>query len=310
MNIFANYAYERVTGGRTAEGSEQPSRIGADTASEHNRHGRRFQPGAGLEESFRDADFAPEMVVVPAGEAWMGSKAGEGEDNERPLHKVSFISPFAAGKYPVTVAEYLAAVNAGGCAPPEWREEGSPYHIVTGERDHYKKLGDLLTGARHPAVGISWHDARSYAAWLAVKTGKPYGLLSEAEWEYACRAGGEGAYCFGSSEQDLEPYAWYGWNSGGRLHSVGAKLPNAWGLHDMHGGVLEWCKDCWNDDYSGAPGDGSAWVAEGDDDGRRVLRGGHWSNCPLFVRSAVRVRDASFMRSNNTGFRVARALPV
>jgi len=287
-------------------------RIRADAAFVRPPGLEWFLPGAGKSEGFKDLDVAPEMVIVPATKEffWMGSKDNEGDADERPRHKVKIPAPFAVGKYPVTVAEYMAGVKAGGCKLPEWLEKGSQYNVETGSDGHYKRLGDASKGDRFPIVGVSWDDAKAYAAWLGSKTGKAYRLLSEAEWEYACRAGTESAYSFGGDESQLDRYAWYSSKSGGRTHLVGEKLANEWGLHDMHGNVWEWCEDCWNDSYSAKPdslkANGGAWTTG--DCGRRVLRGGSWGFIPRDLRSASRGRNAADYRDDNIGFRLARTL--
>jgi formylglycine-generating enzyme required for sulfatase activity len=234
-------------------------------------------------ETFKDADFTPEMVVVPAGEFWMGSKDGEGYDSERPRHKVTIPKPFAVGCYAVTFDEWDAAVAAGG---------------VT-----YKPSDQGWGRGRRPVINVNWNDAHAYIEWLSSKTGKRYRLLSETEWEYCCRAGTPPPYSFGGKESDLDRYAWYSANSGYKTHPVGEKLPNEWGLHDMHGNVWEWCEDWWHGDYHNAPGDGSAWTTPGS--GYRVLRGGSWLYSPQVLRAARRSDITPDFRINNIGFRVA-----
>jgi formylglycine-generating enzyme required for sulfatase activity len=247
----------------------------------------RVRPGSG--ESFRDVDaaWAPEMVVIPPGEFLMGSKGGEGEDNERPQHKVTIRQAFAVGKYPVTFAEWDAAVAQGGVA---------------------HKPGDQGWGrGRRPVIIVSWDDAQAYVKWLAGKTREPYRLLSEAEWEYACRAGTTTAYSFGDTiSKKQAQFSEGSWGSAGGTVKVGSFPPNAFGVHDMHGNVWEWCEDCWNDNYNGAPADGLAWTT-GNCAGR-VLRGGSWSSGPGYVRAARRIGSISGDRYNYVGFRVARTL--
>ncbi len=238
-------------------------------------------------ESFRDLDIAPEMMVVPAGEFWMGSKDGEGDADERPRHKVTIAKPFAVGRYAVTFDEWDAAVAAGGVS--------------------HKPSDQGWGRGRRPVIDVNWDDAQAYIKWLSSKTGKPYRLLSEAEWEYCSRAGTETPYSFGGKESDLKRYAWYSANSGGQTHPVGEKLPNEWGLYDMQGNVSEWCKDCWHENYNGAPSDGSAWTT-GDvlRGGSRVLRGGSWAGYPRNLCAAA--RNAVSLPGNrvgDTGFRVA-----
>jgi formylglycine-generating enzyme required for sulfatase activity len=293
--------FEEREGGYRAEG-----RIEVDSAFVSNPKGRWFLPGAGKSESFKDLEIGPEMVVIPAGEFWMGSRDNEGIAKERPRHNVTIPKPLAIGRYPVTVEEYMAAVKAGSCNPPEWLEKGSDYHFETGSDDHYKKLGSALTGERNPIVGVSWHDAEAFVKWLSDKSGKSYRLLSEAEWEYACRAGTGTVYSFGDEESGLARYAWYSGNSNGKPHPVGEKKANQFGLHDMYGNVWEWCQDCWNRGYHAAPADGSAWTSV--DCRTRALRGGSWPNLPIFLRSAYRFMLTAEDRINDTGFRVARTL--
>ncbi len=162
---------------------------------------------------------------------------------------------------------------------------------------------------RTPVTGVSWRDAQAYARWLSGKTGQPYRLLSEAEWEYACRAGSEAAYCFGDNEAELGDYAWFDGNSGGRTHPVGGKKPNGFRLYDMHGNVLEWCEDILKDSYWDKPGDlkanGGAWTTGR---GMPVLRGGSWYISPHVLRSAGRSGYYGADRSDNFGFRLARTL--
>jgi len=187
---------------------------------------------------FKEADFALEMAIVPAGAFLMGSADSEiaalteahgryhSFINEAPQHEVSFARPFAIGRFAVTVAEYLAGVKAGGCKPPAWLEEGSPNHIETGwVRRHYKWLGDDLTGERQPIAGVTWDDAKAYAEWLSEKTGKAYRLPSEAEWEYCCRAGTSTQFWWGdeiSTEANYDGNYEFGNNPEGKRQVVAA----------------------------------------------------------------------------------------
>ncbi len=195
-------------------------------------------------EVFQDTvdDFVgPKMVFIPGGKFRMGSDDSDWED-ERPAHEVE-LDDFTISQFPVTVGEYMQFVEETNSHYPEWLEEGSPYHIETGERNLYRRAGMSLDNSNHPITGISWHDAVAYAEWLSEKTGEKYTLPTEAQWEYACRAGSTGAYCFGDDIDQLENYAWYGENSDRTTHPVGEKRPNAWGLYDMHGNVWEWVMD-------------------------------------------------------------------
>jgi formylglycine-generating enzyme required for sulfatase activity len=212
---------------------------------------------------------------------------GQGTEEERPQHEVTIAKPFAVGKYEVTFAEWDACVAAGGCP------EASDSNWGRGER---------------PVINVSWDDAQQYVAWLSRLTGKTYRLLSEAEWEYAARAGTTTLYSFGEDEAALDEYAWYHDNSNGKTQPVGKKKPNRFGLHDMHGNVWEWVEDLWHASYDGAPLDGSAWV-EGSRLSSRVLRGGSWDYDPANLRSTVRHWFTKVTRSDyGLGFRVGRTL--
>ena len=170
---------------------------------------------------------------------------------------------------------------------------------------------------RRPVIEVSSLDItgegvteRGFLAWLNSKTdGAPYRLPSEAEWEYAARAGTSGRFSFGDAGADLGAYAWYGDNANGQTHPVGERRANAFGLHDVHGNVWEWVEDCWHRSYAGAPTDGSPWMNANEGDcSRAVLRGGSWYNRPGNLRSANRLRLPRDYRDNKLGFRVARTL--
>lgn len=238
-------------------------------------------------ESFRDCSGCPQMVSIPSGNFLMGSPASEtGRFNdEGPQRRVS-VPAFAAGKYEVTWTEYEACVAAGACE--------------AAEDDGFGK------GSR-PVTGVSWDDAKRYAAWLSSRVGKTYRLLTEAEWEYSARAGSQTRWGFGDSESSLGYHAWYASNSNSATHPVGRKAASAFGLYDMHGNVWEWVEDCYANSYSaGQPSDGSSSTQ-----GRcsvRVGRGGSWINDPQGLRSAFRSWNTTTARNNLLGFRVARTL--
>ncbi|MDR3437902.1 formylglycine-generating enzyme family protein [Telmatospirillum sp.] len=263
-------------------------------------------------EVFRDCPECPEMVAIPGGRFAMGSPSGERGryDAEGPQHAVS-VPAIAVGRYDVTVQEFATFVKAtgydgGACDWPSgtsWRSSG----FIPAD----------------PVVCVSWHDANAYIDWLNARvhglpsgsTGLkgPYRLPTEAEWEYAARAGtrtsrwwGDGigtgnANCNGCGSR---------WDDK-QLSPVGSFPPNPFGLYDMLGNVWQWTEDCWNENYEGAPADGRAWTSG--DCGKRVLRGGSWSNLPTFLRSAARNRDSADNRSfdfaSYAGFRVVRELP-
>lgn len=264
----------------------------------------------------KDCDVCPELVVIPAGAFVMGSPPSEaGRDaDEGPAHKVTLARPFALGKYEVTWDEWDACVRAGYCA--QSKDEG-------------------WGRGRRPVIHVDWEQAQGFTEWLAEKTGKQYRLPSEAEWEYAARAGSEKARHWGAAPDRACRFAnVYDQSGEGKRHwqrygsmyvdgtaifafackdgqadtaPVGSYPPNDFGLHDMLGNVWEWTEDCYNESYSGAPSDGSAWGAG--DCGRRVNRGGSWADSPPRVRSAARDGDAVSNRLSSLGFRVARTLP-
>jgi len=162
---------------------------------------------------------------------------------------------------------------------------------------------------RLPVETVSWEDCQRFCERLNERLagagqGVRVRLPTEAEWEYACRAGSTGRFCFGDSDGQLGDHAWYDGNSGGQTHPVGRKKPNAFGLYDMHGNVWEWCEDWYHGSYSGAVDDGSAWTAGGEQTAR-VLRGGSWNNSPAGCRCAGRVGLRPDDRYANGGFRVA-----
>lgn len=229
---------------------------------------------------FRDCSHCPEMVVLPAGSFVMGSPLTEAERSadEGPARVVR-VERFALGKTEVTQGQ--------------WR-------LVMGSNpSHFSGCGDDC-----PVERVNWDDAQAFVRKLNEKTAKVYRLPSEAEWEYACRAGGVHKYCGGGSIDDV---AWYEGNSRGTTQTVAGKQRNSWGLYDMSGNVWEWTEDCWNDSYSGAPSDSGAWMSG--DCGRRVLRGGSWVNGQQGPRSARRIGGVSAIRDDFSGFRLARMLP-
>jgi formylglycine-generating enzyme required for sulfatase activity len=237
--------------------------------------------------TFKECASCPEMVVVPAGSFMMGSPEKElgRYGDEGPQRRVTIATPFAIGKFEITFDEWDACVAHSGC-----KQEPDDSSWGRGKR---------------PVINVSWNEAKEYVAWVAKLTGKPYRLLSEAEWEYAARAGNPGRFSFGDDEAKLGEYAWYVSNSK-TTQPVGTKKANAFGLHDMHGNVWEWVEDCYKDSYKGVPTNGSAWLT-GDCD-RRVVRGGSWVSSPQYLRSAFRFRLTAVVRNSIVGFRVGRTL--
>jgi len=233
---------------------------------------------------FQDHSDTPALAIIPAGAFLMGSpKNEEGRfDDEGPRHEVTFARRFALGRYPVTFDEYDRFTDATGRTEVE--DEG-------------------WGRGRRPVINVTWRDAEAYVTWLSQETGKPYRLPSEAEWEYACRAGTTTRYSWGD---DITPEnANYDQNVG-KTTEVDGYAANSWGLYGMHGNVWEWCGDHWNETYEGAPDDGRVWTQGGSD--RRVLRGGSWVVSPRDLRSAFRLRSSADDRYVVCGFRVARTL--
>ena len=268
----------------------------------------------------RDCAHCPEIVRIPPGSFLMGAAPGkhvrEGlSENwatwELPQHKVVIGYGFSLGRYEVTRGEYAAFVQATGRAPGASCNTVGPdgtWRDIEG-RD-WRNPGFAQTD-RDPVVCVSWDDAKAYVAWLSQSSGKKYRLPSEAEWEYAARAGTAGARFWGERHQEACRYAnvddaSHGCRDGyGRTAPAGTFQPNPLGLHDMLGNAWEWNGDCWNGSYAGAPTDGSPWHVE--DCKGRVLRGGAWVNKPWYVRAASRVAEPAAQRASDFGFRVVRS---
>jgi formylglycine-generating enzyme required for sulfatase activity len=229
------------------------------------------------------------MIFIPAGEFTMGSPAAEQSryNNEGPQHGVTIAKPFAVSKYDVTFADWDACVSVGAC--PKAADSGFG-------RD------------TKPVINVDWDDAQTYVAWLSKMTGQPYRLLTEAEWEYAARAGTTTAYYWGddtgkgNANCDGCGSQW----DAKQTSPVGSFAANQFGLYDMAGNVLQWVQDCYRGNYDGAPTDGSAWT--GGNCSNRVVRGGSWDNLPRVLRSAGRVGITSGDRDVDLGFRVGRTL--
>lgn len=236
---------------------------------------------------FRDCEtVCPELVVIPPGSFVMGSD----EKAESPLTPVTIAKPFALGRYETTFDEFDACVDAGGCA---------------------KKPFDRDWGrGRRPVHTVTLAEIEAYLAWLSNTTGKRYRLPSEAEWEYAARAGTTTNYWFGdvmiAGEVNCRDCAteW----SNVKSAPVGTFRPNPWGLYDVHGNLNEMVADCWNVNHQGAPHDGSARTTGSDKCLSRVLKGGAWYYNPRAARSAWRARNDSRVASYVFGFRVLREL--
>jgi formylglycine-generating enzyme required for sulfatase activity len=213
-----------------------------------------------------------DLVLIPAGSFTMGV------GSKKPVHKVTITKPFYLGKYEVTQEQWEAVM---GDNPSEFK------------------------GPKNPVERVSWGDCPKFLLKLDAKTGGRGGkfvLPTEAQWEYACRAGSTGKFCFGDDEEQLGEYAWYGRNSGRQTHPAGEKKPNAWGLYDMHGNVWEWCAD-WCGAYGAEAADDPSGPATGS---YRVFRGGSWNIDGGFCKSACRIGSVPGHRGHFLGLRVAR----
>jgi formylglycine-generating enzyme required for sulfatase activity len=247
-------------------------------------------------DSFKEcAQDCPEMIVAPAGSFTMGSLPTDKDrsQSEPPPHRVTISRPFAVSKFALTFADWDACVLGGGC-------------------NGYKPNDFGFGRGRQPVIAVTWDDAQQYVRWLAAVTGKPYRLLSETEYEYATRAGTSTAYPWGDDIK-VNGTAMANCNAcgskwdGRETAPVGSFAPNAFGLYDMVGNVLEWVEDCAHESFEGAPIDGSAWVTDGDCS-RHVARGGCYAFPPSSIRSAYRLRTPSAVRFNALGLRVGRTL--
>jgi len=280
---------------------------------------------AGALQGFRDGADGPEMVVIPAGEFTMGSPETEAarRPDEGPRHRVRIGYAFAVSKYPVTVADYTRFVADTG---RDMTEQCQGF-TADGKWDYaqcnWSRPG-FPQGPDSPVVAVSWQDAEAFTAWLAKKTGKPYRLLSEAEYEYVARAGTTTAYPWGddpaavcgvANTADLSAKAearFADWNVIGCRDGhpytapVGAFGPNAFGVHAMTGNTWSWTQDCWAESYVGAPVDGSPRRLEGCR--QPAVRGGSWADVIGNLRAASRGRNIYYIRFAVNGFRLARDL--
>jgi len=257
----------RPGGGDDVERDDDPTSSSSGAAATSAHVDLRVDLGGGVEMEF---------VLVPAGAFTMG--ASDGFPAEKPPHRVVIAKPFHLARYEATQEQWRAVMGAN---PSRHK------------------------GPKLPVDNVSWNDCREFLRRVNERTScATFVLPSEAQWEYACRAGGEGKWCFGDDESALARHAWYLANCRSAPRPVGAATPNAWGLYDMHGNVWEWCEDAWHENYVGAPTDGSAWTSGGD--ARRVRRGGSWYDSSWLARSAYRLGFSPDFRAENLGFRPAR----
>ncbi|MCX7824323.1 MAG: formylglycine-generating enzyme family protein [Verrucomicrobiae bacterium] len=221
-----------------------------------------------------------QFVAIRPGSFMMGS---ERSADWKPVHEVTFAKPFYMGKYEVT--------------QEQWER------IMGSNPSNFK-------GPKNPVEQVNWDDCQSFISKLKEKLpGRAFRLPTEAEWEYACRAGSTNDFCFGNDVGRLRDYAWYIANSDNTTHPVGEKQPNAWGLYDMHGNVWEWCQDIYRDNYMGAPADGSAWEQAQGSVTNRVLRGGSWYSEPSALRSPNRGRAPPAYPGICYGLRLVLGIP-
>jgi formylglycine-generating enzyme required for sulfatase activity len=293
-----------------------------------------FKPGQVFTDRYVDMNGqSPTMVVVPTGKYMMGAPDGEPgrSDTETPQHEVTIDKGYALSQTDITVSQFRDFVRASGYKPESITQGGaSVYDERTGVMRDVSNATWEDDYAGHaatdnlPVVNISWSDARAYVQWLSQRTGKKYRLPSEAEFEYALRAGSTTRYWWGSGtpkakvenltgSADRSPsgrrwsHAFQGYGDGyWGPAPVMSFAPNAFGLYDMDGNVSEWMEDCWHDNYVRAPVDGSAWVNPGC--GTRVIRGGSWGSSPEQANSAYRQGADAGIRSGRVGFRIVREL--
>ena len=240
-----------------------------------------------------------EMVLIPPGEFMMGSPDSDPEARgwEKAQHKVRITKPFYLAVHETTVGDFRAFVEA------------TAYKTEAETAGYERTWRRLEQTDEHPLVWVSWNDAVAFCKLLSKKEEKTYRLPTEAEWEFACRAGSTTRWCFGDNEGELEKYAWYGRKGGGDIKPVGQKLPNGFDLFDMHGNVREWCSDRFSEDYYNVS---SVDDPEGPSGGfgGRVLRGGSFYARPRVVRSAYRFGHQPTYSTSYLGFRPARTYPT
>jgi len=225
-------------------------------------------------------------IKLPRGKFFMGSNDIHAQAKEKPRHEVNIDYDIAMGKYLVTVEDYMLFAQATGAIVPDERHEHLGFDV--------------------PVRRVRWTDAIAYAQWKSEREGKKYRLPSEAEWEYACRAGSESKFCFGDDDTQLDEYAWYVENSEKVTHNVGTKKPNKWGIYDMHGNIWEWCLDRYAEDYTDTPKDGSAYGVASDKG--RVLRGGSYNADVEKCSCSSRINLGSGGKNYFIGFRLVLEL--
>ncbi len=247
------------------------------------QHGVRFVWQDQFRRKRGSVQLGPELVILPGGRFLMGDLSGRGQENAHPAHAVE-LDCFGIGRFPVTFAEYDEFCLATGRARPPDNGWGR---------------------AQRPVINVNWQDAADYCGWLTRQTGRQYRLPTEAEWEYACRAGSKADYCFGDDAEQLDNYAWHVSNSERQTQPVGSRQANAWGLHDMHGNVWEWCADWYDENCYTCEPVRNPLGAGAEHGAGRVLRGGSWDSSANFVTSHFRFCLSPGLSIIRAGFRVA-----
>lgn len=275
--------------------STKPSRDGAKAAPRTKRMTAKATPAPAIEQppapssetaarpEIKDCPDCPTLISLSRGAFTMG---GAIDQTEQPAHLVTVDSPFAIGKYEVTVREWNACVEAGACSRVAQYASPNP---------------------RAPVRDVSWDDAQQYVKWLSVISGKSYRLPSEAEWEYAARGGTSTRYWWGDQMAPGKANC-QGCGSPWRIDEpaeAGSFAPNPYGLYDMNGSVWEWVQDCWHNSYSQSPGDAVAWEDQ-PNCSARVIRGGSWRDSTSYMEVSTRSSDDAGARRSQNGLRVAR----
>lgn len=292
-------------------------RQGIERQSVRDHTGVPAADGAPGVSSTRDGNDAlyPKLVLIRKGRLEMGSLQDELDRDscEGPRHEVVIHRDYYIGKYPITVDEFGAFARDTGFSTSGiyvWREQGWIF-----DRKHSWADPGFAQSGRHPVVGVSYHDAAAYCRWISSKTGKLYRLPSEAEWEYACRAGTRTVFWWGDEigPENANYDARSAYIGGGEIGECRhGTVPvdfenyplNPWGLSQTHGNVWEWCADAWNDTYVASPSNGQPWLSG--DASRSPVRGGSWLSIPSKLRSAKRDWDGRELRGDTVGFRVVR----
>jgi formylglycine-generating enzyme required for sulfatase activity len=269
-----------------------------------------FLPGNGTTEWFQDHSAGPEMVVIPAGQFRMGSpenEPGRFMEIENPQHEVSFSQPFAVSRSAITRGQFATFAEATGYEPDVGAFVAISHLVRNFDTTASWRNPGFTQEHDHPVVCVNWTDATAYSKWFSTLSGKPYQLLSEAEWEYTARAGTTWPYWWGTTIPKGQDHF-----SRELRHvtvPVGSFAPNPWGVFGMQAGVREWCEDVWHRTYDGAPNDGTAWLIHEDrpdSDPSRIVRSCSWTDGP--ARAAWRDFRGQKLSDDDLGFRLVTSL--